>query len=223
MIVERWVLAPLRNRRFFSLAELNVAIKEKLTELNARPLKGIGRSRKELLESLDKPALRPLPKVPYDIAEWKKAKVNLDYHVEVEKHYYSVPYTLVRKDVEIRFTKRVVEIFLQGMRVASHRRSYRSYKHTTESAHMPKAHQEAQGWTPERFRAWATKIGPNVRGMVEDILERRQHPEQGYRSALGLLRLESSFGGARLERACQRVSMGGLIRPGVGGLIRPVS
>jgi len=124
-IVERWVLAPLRNSRFFSLVELNEAIRDKLQELNARLLKGVGRSRKELLESLDQPALRPLPQVPYEMADWKQAKVNLDYHVEVEKHFYSAPYTLVSKRVDIRFTQKVVEVFLQGKRVASHRRSYR--------------------------------------------------------------------------------------------------
>lgn len=209
-IVERWVLAPLRNSRFFSLSELNEAIKAKLQELNARLLKGVGRSRKELLESLDKPALRPLPQVPYEMADWKRAKVNLDYHVEVEKHFYSAPYTMVGKQVDIRFTQKVVEIFLQGKRVASHRRSYRVYQHTTDPAHMPKAHQEAHGWTPERFQARAGKIGPYVQSMVQDILGRRAHPEQGYRSVLGLLRLESSYGSHRLEKACQRALRYGL-------------
>ena len=209
-IVERWVLAPLRNSRFFSILELNEAIREKLEELNGRPLNGIGRSRKELLDSLDKPALRPLPKITYEIADWKKAKVNLDYHIEIEKHFYSVPYTLARKHVEARCTQRIVEIFYQGTRIASHRRSYRVYQYTTNPEHMPKSHQEAAGWTPERFKSWGGKIGPFVLGMVEDILGRRQHPEQGYRSVLGLLRLESSFGAERLNHACQRALRYGL-------------
>ena len=210
LIVERWVLAPLRNRRFFSIAELNDAIRDQLEELNGRPLKGVGRSRQDLHDSVDRPALHPLPKDHYEIADWKNAKVNLDYHIEVEKHFYSVPYTLARKHVEVRHTQGIVEIFYQGTRVASHRRSYKVYQYTTNPDHMPKSHQEAAGWTPERFKAWGGKIGPYVLGMVEDVLGRRQHPEQGYRSILGLLRLESTFGPDRLNRACQRALRYGL-------------
>ena len=210
LIVERWVLAPLRNRRFFSIAELNDAIRDQLEELNGRPLKGVGRSRQDLLDSVDRPALHPLSKTHYEIADWKNAKVNLDYHIEVEKHFYSVPYTLARKHAEVRHTQGIVEIFYQGTRVASHRRSYKVYQYTTNPDHMPKSHQEAAGWTPERFKAWGGKIGPYVLGMVEDVLGRRQHPEQGYRSILGLLRLESTFGPDRLNRACQRALRYGL-------------
>ena len=209
-LVERWVLAPLRNRTFFSMEELNKAIFEKLEQLNNRPMKALGKSRKELFELLDKPALNPLPKTDYQIALWKKARVNLDYHVELDKHYYSVPFTLVHKPVEMRYTEKIVEVFYQATRVASHLRSYLPHRHTTQTEHMPEAHQKMLEWTPSRFLRWAEKIGPNTKTMIDTILNGRQHPEQGYRSCLGLLRLEKTYGRKRLERACQRALHFGL-------------
>ena len=203
-VVERWVLAPLRDRRFFSLGELNVAIAEKLEEVNGRIMKEYGKSRRELYELWDRPALRPLPPTDYEVSFWKKARVNLDYHIEIEKHYYSVPYTLAHKAVEVRYTDRTVEVFHQNVRVASHPRSHAEHKHTTSPEHMPRHHQEAQAWSAGRIREWAKRIGPATLAMVMAIIESRQHPEQGYRSCLGLLRLEKTYGPVRLERACAR-------------------
>ena len=151
-----------------------------------------------------------MPKTDYQIALWKKARVNLDYHVELDKHYYSVPFTLVHKAVEVRYTEKIVEVFYQGTRVASHLRSYLPHRHTTQTEHMPEAHQKMLEWTPSRFLRWAEKIGPNTKTMIDTILNGRQHPEQGYRSCLGLLRLEKTYGRKRLERACQRALHFGL-------------
>jgi transposase len=203
-VAERWVLAPLRNRRFFSLDELNAALCEQLELLNGRPMAGVGASRRELFESVERPVLRPLPAEEYTTGVWKKAKVHPDYHVEVERHYYSVPYTYAHKRVEIRVGKHVVEIFHEGRRIASHRRESRPHRHTTCPEHMPRAHQEAAGWEPARFLAWAESYGPATTGMVKAILHSRQHPEQSFRSCLGLLRLEKQYGAGRLEKACER-------------------
>ncbi|MFW6244581.1 MAG: IS21 family transposase [Fibrobacterota bacterium] len=203
-IVERRILAPLRNRTFFSIEELNHVLWEKLDELNNTPMQGMDKSRRELFKLLDKPALNPLPRRDYEIAQIRQAKVNLDYHIEVEKHYYSVPYTLAHKRVEVRYTRRIVEIFHQGRRIASHPRCHRPYRHTTQYEHMPKAHQEVVGWTPEKFTNWAGMIGPATLRMIEAILSSRLHPQQGFRSCLGLLRLEKAHGKERLEKACER-------------------
>lgn len=203
-IVERWVLAPLRNRRFFSLEELNEAIAERLEALNNRPLSKIGASRRELFEAEEKQALRPLPATEYEPTAWKKAKVHLDYHIEIDKHYYSVPYTFAGKRVEVRAGKRVVEVFHEGRRIASHLRNGRPHQHTTCEEHMPRSHQEAICWTPARFRNWAAKMGPATLRMVSAILDGKQHPEQGFRSCLGLLRLEKTYGSRRLDKACER-------------------
>lgn len=203
-VVERWVMAPLRKRQFFSFEDLNVAIAERLTEVNGRPMREYGKSRRELFEILDRPALKPLPTMEFEICEWKKARVNLDYHIELDRHYYSVPYTLVHKQIEIRFNERIVEVYHQRQRVASHLRSRSKYQHTTCPAHMPKAHQAMQGVQSERFIKMAKTIGPATVRMVETLIKIREHPEQGYRSCLGLLRLEKAYGANRLETACER-------------------
>ncbi|NDV24954.1 IS21 family transposase [Desulfovibrio sp. JC022] len=203
-IVERRVMAPLRNRRFFSFDELNAALAEQLAVLNQQTLSGMDVSRLELFKKQEQSALAPLPAEEYEPAAWKKAKVHPDYHIEVDKHYYSVPYSLVYKYVEIRVGKRIVEILHEGTRTASHRRSRKPYSHTTCTEHMPKAHQEASGWNPGRFLNWAQKFGPATTNMVKTILGGRKHPEQGFRSCLGLLRLESKYGAGRLEKACER-------------------
>ncbi|WP_449246788.1 IS21 family transposase [Desulfarculus baarsii] len=203
-IVERWILAPLRNRRFFSLEELNRAIAELLEELNARPMAKTGASRRERFEAEERAVLRPLPASEYEPAVWKKAKVHLDYHVEVDQRYYSAPYTLAGKQVEIRAGRRIVEIFHEGKRIASHRRCKRRHRHTTCPDHMPRGHREVAGWTPAYFSSRAEEIGPATVKMVMAILSRPSHPEQGYRSCLGLLRLEKHYGVGRLERACER-------------------
>jgi transposase len=204
-LVERWILARLRHRTFFSLTELNIAIRELLERLNGRPFRKLpGQSRWSLFETLEKPALRPLPAQRYEYAQWKKARVSIDYHIEVEGHYYSVPYKLVREEVEVRLAGATVEVFYKSNRIASHPRSHVAGRHTTVKDHMPKAHQRYGEWSPSRIIKWAAKTGPNTALAVEKIMASRPHPEQGYRSCLGLLRLEKDYGPARLEAACQR-------------------
>lgn len=202
--VERWILARLRNERFFSLVELNERIRELLVELNERPMKVLGLSRRQLFEQVDRPALRPLPERPYEMAEWRKVRVGPDYHVEFEGHYYSVPYQLVGDQLELRATSRVVEVLDRGKRVAAHRRDPRRGRHTTLAEHMPKAHQAYVEWTPRRLVEWAAKTGPATAELVEQILLSRVHPQQGFRSCLGLMRLGKRYGTERLEAACRR-------------------
>jgi len=204
LLVERWILAALRNRSFFSLAELNREISRLLKRLNERPFKKLPGSRQELFEQLDRPALQPLPAHAYAFAEWKKVRVNIDYHVDVEGHYYSVPYQLVRKSLDARYTARTVECFHKGQRVASHIRSLLKGHHTTVAEHMPKSHREYAQWTPQRLIRWAENTGPATAGVVQTILARRAHPQQGFRSCLGILRLGKSFSDERLEAACRR-------------------
>jgi len=209
-VVERWILARLRNRTFFSLAELNQAIRELLDEINTRPMQHLERSRRELFEELDGPALKPLPERPYEFATWKKARVNIDYHIEFEKHYYSVPYILIRKEVYVRATQSTIEVFHNNRRVASHRRVKFPGRHTTVSEHMPPAHQKYLEWSPERLTCWTQTIGPHTTQLVQAILDSRPHPEQAYRSCLGLLRLGSRYGQERLEAACRRALPAGI-------------
>jgi transposase len=203
-LVERWILAALRHRTFFSLAELNAEIARLLARLNARPFKKLPGTRRELFEQLERPALRALPAEPYRFAEWKQVRVNIDYHVEVAGHYYSVPHALVKKVLEARVGAHTVECFYRGQRVASHLRSPLKGRHTTVAEHMPEAHRQYAQWTPERIIRWAEQSGPATAGVIQTILERRAHPQQGFRSALGLLRLGKGFGEERLEAACRR-------------------
>jgi len=203
-IVERWILAKLRNRQFFSLSELNDAIRELLKELNDRPFQKIPGSRRSQFEKLDKPALKSLPHTPYEYAEWKKAKANIDYHIEVDGHYYSVPYTLVRQKVDVRITSSIIEIFHKGKRMASHARSFQKGVHTTTREHMPKSHREYGEWTPSRIILWGETVGSSVGEIFGEIMASRPHPEQGYRSCLGIIRLEKQYGKERLHAACKR-------------------
>ena len=203
-LIERWILAALRNRTFFSLGELNREIARLLEQLNTRPFKKLPGTRRELFEQLDRPALRPLPAAPYQFAEWKKVRVNIDYHVEVAGHYYSVPHALVKKTLEARISQHTVECFYRGQRVASHVRSPLKGRHTTVAEHMPASHRQYAEWTPERIIRWAEKSGPATAGVIQSILQRRAHPQQGFRSALGILRLGKGFGDERLEAACRR-------------------
>jgi transposase len=204
LLVERWILAVLRHRTFFSLHELNREITRLLERLNTRPFKKLPGTRRELFEQLDRPALRPLPAQPYAFAEWKKVLVNIDYHVDIEGHYYSVPYQLVRKSLEARYSERTVECFYKGQRVASHCRSHIKGHHSTVAEHMPSSHRHYAEWTPQRLIGWAEKTGPATAGVVQTILERRTHPQQGFRSCLGIMRLGKHFGEQRLEAACRR-------------------
>jgi len=203
-LVERWILARLRHHPFFSLLELNTAIGALLTELNQRPFKKLSGSRHSQFVTYDQPALNPLPSQPYEYAEWRKARVHLDYHVEGDGHFYSVPHRLVRQPVDVRLTTATVEVLHRGERVASHRRSSRKGNFTTLPDHMPKAHRQHLEWTPGRFLNWALTIGPHTCALVQHLLEHKPHPEQGYRSCLGLLNLVKRYGPARLEAACQR-------------------
>lgn len=203
-VVERWILARLRKQTFFSLIELNLTIKDLLLQLNRKPFKKLPGSRGSQFAALDRAALRPLPSQPYDFAEWKKARVHIDYHVEVDGHYYSVPHTLIRRQLDVRLTTTTVECLLQGQRVAVHPRSDRKGGHSTITEHMPKAHRAHLEWTPGRFLNWALEISPSTRDLVQHLLTNRPHPEMGFRSCLGLLSLAKRFGQQRLEAACQR-------------------
>lgn len=202
LIAERWILAALRNQTFFSLEELNQAIRKKLQEFNLRKFQKLDTTRKELFENLDRPALKPLPETPYEYAEWKKATVNIDYHIEVDHHYYSVPYQLAREQVEVRLTPTTIEALFKNRRVASHARSYRKGGYTTLKEHMPKSHQQYLEWTPSRIIRWAAQNGPHTEKLVTHILEKKPHPQQGFRSCLGILRLGKQYSQERLEAAC---------------------
>ena len=203
-VVERWILARLRHQRFFSLAELNERIRELLEEVNHRVMRRYGKSRRELFEQLDRPALKPLPAQRFTYAEWKRVRVNIDYHIAIDRHCYSAPFQLARTDLEARITASTVELFQKGQRVAAHARSYRPGAFTTDPAHMPRSHQKQREWTPSRLVSWATKIGPQTAALVEAILADRPHPEQGYRSCLGLMRLARHYGSERMELAAAR-------------------
>jgi len=202
---ERWVLAPLRDRTFFSVGEANEAIKEATRGVNDRPFQALPGTRRTAYETLDRPALKPLPPARYVYADWLKARVNIDYHVEVDKSYYSVPYQLVGEQVDVRLTATTVEALHKGRRVASHARTHKERCYSTHTAHMPSAHRRHAEWTPGRLVGWAnTAVGPNAGELVQQILKTRPHPEQGYRSCLGLMRLARRYGPERLEAASQR-------------------
>jgi transposase len=204
LVAERWLLAPLRNHTFFSLAQLNQALAKQREQINNRPFKKLPSTRKELFDTIDKPAMKPLPAHPFEYSEWKKARVNIDYHVEVDRHYYSVPYQFAREQVDIRLTSTTVEVLFKGRRIASHKRSYSPGNFVTLHAHMPKSHQRHLKWTPSRIIRWAGKNGPNTEKLVTRILENKPHPEQGFRSALGIMRLEDRYAPQRVENACRR-------------------
>ena len=203
LVAQRWILARLRNRTFFSLAELNAAIGELLEDLNGRPMQKIGKSRRELWEKLDRPALKALPVGRHEVGEWTSCRVNIDYHVEVARHPYSVPYQLLGEELEARSTSTVVEIYHNGHRLVSYPRRYDGQP-TTLAEHMPSAHRAHAEWSPSRLIHWAEKTGPATGRLVAGILASRPHPEQGYRACLGLMRLGKRYGAVRLEAACER-------------------
>jgi transposase len=204
LIVERFILARLRNRRFLSLGELNEAIREVLGDLNARLMRRLGASRREFFETLDRPALLPLPVEPYAYAEWRRCRVAPDYHVEVHGHFYSVPSRLIREVVEARITDTTIEVFHAGQRVAAHARSAVKRRHTTTPEHMPSAHRRYASWTPARMLSFAAQVGPGTAALVETIMRTKPHLEQGFRACLGILKLAKTYGDVRLEAACQR-------------------
>jgi transposase len=201
LLVCRWVLARLRHQRFFSLEELNAAIRPLLRELNDRPFQKLPGSRRSMFESLDRPAMRPLPTTPYVYAEWKRVRAGFDYHVDVDRHYYSVPHALVGQELWARYSAATVEVFHRSQRVGSHLRSYQRGVHTTLPDHMPRAHRAHAEWTPARLINWGASIGANTCVVVEHLLKSKSHPEQGYRACLGLLALARQYGQGRLEAA----------------------
>lgn len=203
-VVTRWILARLRKRTFFSLAELNEAISELLEWANNKKFIKLDGSRKSLFETLDKPALLPLPNQRYEFARFKKAVVNIDYHIEVDRHYYSVPYQLVKEAVDVRVTRSTVEVLFKGKRVASHAKGYLPGKPTTNIEHMPKSHRQYLDWSPLRIINWAATIGPNCAKLAQAILDSREHPAQGFRSAIGIISLGKTYPPERLETACLR-------------------
>lgn len=201
---QRRILAKLRNRTFFSIRELNDAIMEETKTLNERPMTGINQSRRDLFFTIDRPALRPLPADRYTLTSWKRATVHIDYHVDVAKTHYSVPYTLHGEKVDIGYTSSIVEIYHKGVRVASHMRVDTPGSFVTDRAHMPHEHRRYLEWTPERIKSWGEKIGPETRLLMEAIMQHREHPEHGYRSCLGLIRLAKLYPSERMEQACSR-------------------
>lgn len=203
LIVERWVLARLRHQIFYSLEALNQAIRLLNHQLNERPMKAYnGLSRKDLFQQIDQPALKALPAFPYEYTEYKVAKVGPDYHLQFDKHYYSVPHALCGERLEIQATANMIRVHHKGQCVAQHVRSSKAFGQTSELSHLPPAHAAHQEWGPERLRQWAEKIGPDTLGVVLAIEKRKAHPVLAQRSCLALLGLQKTYGSKRLERAC---------------------
>ena len=204
LVAQRWILAVLRDRTFYSVAEINAAIAVLLEKLNNRKMRHLGKSRRELFIELDQGALKSLPPARYEFAEWKKVRLNIDYHITFDDHYYSAPYQLIRQELMVRATGTATEIFFKGKRVASHLRSYIKYKHTTEATHMPASHQKFAEWTPARIIDWAGKTGPSTARVVEKMIETKPHPEQAYKAAAGLIRLAGDYSKERVEKAATK-------------------
>lgn len=203
--VERWLLAPLRKQQFFSVAEANQALWERLEWLNNRRMSKLDESRRTLFEKVDRPALKPLPDRPFQLGEWKRnVAVNIDYHFEFDRHYYSVPCSLIRKRVDVRATAFTLECFHKGRRVATHIRSYFKGGVTTSDEHRPKTHRDYAGWTPSRLIQWASTVGPQTAEAVRAIMLSKRHPEAGYRASLGVIRLADRYGKDRVEQACEK-------------------
>lgn len=210
-IVERWILARLRHHSFFSLAEANRCIRALLEELNSRPFKQLPGNRQQAFETLDKPALRPLPQHPYEYVDIRRCRVNIDYHIEFDKHHYSVPHQYVGEQVELHASEHLIQLYFRQHPIASHVRASRPGM-TTEAGHMPTRHREHQQWNPDRLKNWAKEIGPEVLVWVSDRLDEREHPEQAYRICLGLLNLSREYPPQRLNASCQIANQEGLTR-----------
>ena len=217
---QSYILGRLRHRTFFSLAECNAAIRVALEAMNGRVMRRVGVSRRDLFERVERPALRDLPATDYEFAEWRLARVGLDYHVEVAGFFYSVPHALVRAQVDVRSTARTIEVFHRGQRVAVHQRRYGGPRHGTDRDHMPSAHRRYAEWSPERFRRWARTIGPHTEGLVAAILAHRPHPEQGFRTCLGVLRLYRGLEPARAEAvSAHALSIGALAYKSIAAIL----
>jgi transposase len=204
LIASRWILAVLRNRTFYSIEELRVAVAELLEKLNHRQMRRVKKSRRQLFEEVERAALKPLPVRPYEYAEWSRPKVDLSYHVEHDDHFYSVHFGLIGERLDLRATETTVEIFRRGVRIESYQRSYRKGKYTTLKHHMPRAHLDQVEWTPERLTDWAKKTGPRTAALLEAVMAAKAHPQQGFKACLGILRLAKQYPPARIERAAGR-------------------
>ena len=210
-IVERWILARLRHHTFFTLADLNQCIRVLLDDLNSRPFRALPGNRQEAFKALDQPALRALPKHPYEYVEIRRCRVNIDYHIEFQRHYYSVPHQYVGEQVDLHASERLVQIYFRQQLIASHPRSHQ-YGITTEPGHMPTRHQKQQQWSPGRLKSWARDIGPDTLVWVSGRMDEREHPEQAYRVCLGLLNLSKAYPSERLNASCRIANREGLDR-----------
>jgi transposase len=202
LLAERWILAVLRNRTFYSLDELREAVRGLVEKLNDRPMRRLKKSRRQLFEEMERTALMPLPTHAYELAFWAKPRVAIDYHVQYEDHFYSVPYQLLGEQLELRATETTVEIFRRGRRITSHLRSYVKGGYTTKNEHMPRGHRDYAEWNPQWLIAWAKKVGPQTAALVEGIMAAKKHPEHGFKRCLGIMRLRKSYTDDRIERAC---------------------
>lgn len=203
-LAKRWILFRLRHSTFYSLYELNQAIRTLLDDFNCRLMKKMKKSRNELFDLWDKPHALPLPEKRYEFADWKKAKVQFNYHIAYESHHYSVPYTLIHKTIDIKATRMLIEVYHQGNRICSHARSYKEHGYTTVREHMPEQHIKYLEWTPERILNYAGKYGPSVQALVQEVMAQRKFPEQAYKSCMGIIRLENAYTAQRLNLACRR-------------------
>jgi transposase len=221
LVVERWILARLRHHTFFSLGQLHAAIAELLDDLNNRPFKKLPGCRRSLFEHIEQHTLLPLPRERYEYQHVKLARVNIDYHIEYDKHYYSVPHMLVKTQVEVRATSHMVNIYAAGKRVACHPRSHCKTSHSTLKEHMPQSHRHQADWTPERFEQWASDIGESTLYIVQTQLQAKRHPEQSYRRVMALLQLAKQYDRVRLERACARaIEIGSPTRTSVQSILK---
>jgi transposase len=204
LIASRWILAVLRNRTFYSLEEMRAAVAELLEKLNHRRMRRLKKSRRELFEEIERAALKPLPARPFEYAEWAQPKVDLSYHVGHDDHFYSVHFSLIGEQLDLRATEATVEIFRRGSRIESYPRSYLKGKYTTLKHHMPRAHLDQVEWTPERLTDWARKTGPKTAALLEAVMASKAHPQQGFKACLGILRLAKQYPAERIERAAAR-------------------
>jgi hypothetical protein len=204
LIASRWILAALRNRTFYSLEEMRVAVAELLEKLNHRRMRRLNKSRRELFEEIERVGLKPLPVRPFEYAEWAQPKVDLSYHVEHDDHFYSVHFSLIGERLDLRATETTVEIFRRGARIESYPRSYAKGKYTTRKEHMPRAHLDQVEWTPERLTSWAKQTGPKTVALLEAIMASKAHPQQGFKACLGILRQTKDYPPERVERAAAR-------------------